>query len=245
MKVFIYWRGKFRMWLFWGGLSVWFFSGCHMLQPEPPVPSRQPILSASSQPEATPMPQQQREQIPITLIIEPWIFEHQHAHLPSVYFQAEHLSADKLQFDPSDPSKLKTWHPNIPGNENTPQPQAIVGEFRVNQDTPLRVTQGRLALRFAEPVEENLEIILSKYKGYVSNSSEYGIYWVQADMTTIDLTKLIENIQIHNTRPGPKLREARFMNLESAKTFALTIELLLDERVSTVGFSQVFDPTTF
>src|SRR5690606_36860318 len=120
--------------------------------------------------------------------------------------------------------------------------QTMVGEYRVNEDLPSKVTQGRILIELAEPAEQNLKQILDTYKVWNHRPlADSGLHSITPDMTTIDLSRWTDNIRILNSRvvPEQQLREARFLNLESAKTFALVIELIVDERVSNANFDRV------
>lgn len=148
-----------------------------------------------------------------------------------------------IQFDPADPASLGDLYPGIPGNNNTPVPETGQAQFTLNGSPPWPISQGIVAIELAEPVQSNLEAILTKYNAQVQLHDEHsGFYWIAVDMTKVNLADLEANVITLNNRVEPEyyLNNLVFDNLESAKTFALLAELLVDDRVLSANFNAIY-----
>jgi len=156
----------------------------------------------------------------------------------------------EVVFDPADPSSLGDLYPSVPGNN----PEAVVPEtfeaaFSLNGEPPSPLQNGVLAISVSNP--GNLNTILSRYNAQLLDDepSNDGVYWIRADMTTIDLTQLETNLRtLNSNNPDPQsefvLTQASFGNLESAKTFALLVELLADGLVDSIAFNGIHSTNT-
>ncbi|MGE3320614.1 MAG: S8 family serine peptidase, partial [Candidatus Berkiella sp.] len=138
--------------------------------------------------------------------------------------------------------------PGVPGNNpEAVEPETREAAFTLNNEAPSPVQNGVVMLHIAEPVQANLDAILQQYNGTVLDGPFNGnSYWIKVDMTQIELGSLQSNLQTINTRLANEnanefiLTTASFGNLESVKTFALIMELLLDEKITSANFNPIY-----
>lgn len=148
---------------------------------------------------------------------------------------------DKTIFDPADPTSLGDLLPSLPGNNNMAIPETKQATISLNNTPPTPVLNGQVLVAIAEPVQQNLQQLLSKYNAQVLDGPDAtGFYLLQADMTKISLANLEQDLSVLNTQvadPRFLITQASFGDLESARTFALSAALLTDPMIKGVGFN--------
>ncbi|MBT9544433.1 MAG: S8 family serine peptidase [Candidatus Sericytochromatia bacterium] len=148
---------------------------------------------------------------------------------------------DEVVFDPADPASLGDLYPNVPGNADVEEPQTEQTYLEVNGESLPDAAIGELMIHVQAPVAANVDTIRSRYVGSVVPIDEAdGFYLLKVNLKAVDLANLQHNLQLLNTEiadPQLMIRSASFGNLESARTFALMVDLLASNLVKGVDFN--------
>lgn len=147
-------------------------------------------------------------------------------------------------FDPVDPGSLADLYPDVPGNKNLPAPETTESFILLNDHIPEPVAAGHIAVQFADPVEENLQSLLNEYNAKLVTEPVNGMYFIQPDLTRVDVSTLADNLRTLNgmaSSPDQVVTYGAFGNLEAAKTLAFAASLSLDPRIKSVGFDPILE----
>ncbi|PIQ25465.1 hypothetical protein COW36_20690 [bacterium (Candidatus Blackallbacteria) CG17_big_fil_post_rev_8_21_14_2_50_48_46] len=185
----------------------------------PVIPTPTPEPSATPTPEPTPTPTAEPTPTPVP-------------------------TPSDVAFDPADPSSLGDLFPDVPGNKNLPQPETSESFILLNDHLPEPVAAGHVALQLADPVAQNLQSLLQEYNAIQVTEPINGMYFIQPDMTRVDVSTLADNLRTLNgmaSSPDQVVTYGAFGNLEAAKTLAFATAMALDPRVKSVGFDPVLE----
>lgn len=154
---------------------------------------------------------------------------------------------DEVVFDPADPESLGELFPGVPGNADTEAPQTSEVVMQVNGEELPPAAIGEVLIDVAEPIQTNLELIKQRYVGDVLElDAAEGTYLLKVNMRAIDLSNLQHNLQLLNAElqdPAYLVRNASFANLESARTFAVIVDLLASQLVKAADFNSFLEPS--
>lgn len=148
---------------------------------------------------------------------------------------------EEVRFDPADPESLGELYPGVPGNADTEAPQTAEAVMTLNDQPVPPAAIGEVLMDVAEPVQENLALIKQRYVAEaVEMDASKGTYLLKVNMRAVDLSNLQHNLQLLNaelSNPGDRLQTASFANLESARTFAVIVDLLANQLVKGADFN--------
>ncbi len=150
----------------------------------------------------------------------------------------------EVVFDPENPGSLADLFPDVPGNDpDTTIPETNTTLLAINNQPPGEFKTGQLAISLKAPVQQNLQTILQRYNAQLAEPEPVGgFYLIQVDLSTINLDNLLNNLhQINLAQTNPEFitQSASFANLESAKTFALLVELMVSGLVDGADMDNV------
>lgn len=156
---------------------------------------------------------------------------------------------DEVVFDPADPNSLGDLFPSVPGNADMDAPQTSDLHLAINGEPVASAAIGEAIIHVAEPVQANLQAIKDRYVGAVIElDGEDGTYLLRANMRAIDLSTLEANLLKLNAEvgdPAVMVRSVSLGNLESARTFALLIDLLAHDLVKGAELNTYWQPQSF
>ena len=155
-------------------------------------------------------------------------------------------------FNPSSDDDLNGLLPHSPGNKNVRFPETQVADISLNDHIPEQVATGLIHLEIAEPEAQNLNTILDEFNAVIIQEpldipDAPRFYVIQPDLTKVNLELLEPQIRQLNAQQEDdylKLQNIRFGNLESAKTFAFAVNMILDNRVDSVGLEPVLETSS-
>ena len=97
------------------------------------------------------------------------------------------IDPDEVVFYPADPSSLGDLYPDVPGNKNIPLPETVEAAISLNGHSAEPITTGQIAIQVQEPLETNLQALLTEYHAQALSGPTNGWYVIQADMTQVDV----------------------------------------------------------
>ncbi|MBF2052012.1 MAG: S8 family serine peptidase [Candidatus Sericytochromatia bacterium] len=217
-----------------------------IIEPGTPTPTPQPTATTTPAPTATPTSEPTPTPAPTATPTSEQTPTPEPTATPTPDLSAP---PDEVIFDPADPSSLGDLYPAIPGNEDVEVPQTSEVYLAINEHLIAPAAIGEVMIHVAEPVAANLQAIKERYLGdVIAIDADDAYYLLKVNMRAIELNQLEEKLLQLNTEitdPADMIRSVSIGNLESARTFALLVDLLTNEHIRGAELNTYWEPQSF